>query len=275
MNYQYQSDSNNLSFGPRLFPNAIKQLLLINLIIFLFRSIAQDQFDLAQIFGLSPSNFWPMVWQPVTYMFMHGDFFHLFMNMFVLWMFGSEMESLWGKKEFLKYYFITGIGSGLIWALFNLNNPLSLLIGASGSIYGILLAYGITFPERKILIYFLFPVKVKYFVVVLGAIAFFSAIGSAGSNVSHLTHLSGMIVGLFYLKQKKHEYTLRYILKSKINQQKENKIKKLKENKIKIQKNIDILLDKIQKEGFDSLTSLEKKQLYKQSKFLGKDIDKN
>ena len=179
------------------------------------------------------------------------------------------------KKEFLKYYFITGIGSGLIWALFNLNNPLSLLIGASGSIYGILLAYGITFPERKILIYFLFPVKVKYFVVVLGAIAFFSAMGSAGSNVSHLTHLSGMIVGLFYLKQKKHEYTLRYIWKSKINQQKENKIKKLKENKIKIQKNIDILLDKIQKEGFDSLTSQEKKQLYKQSKFLGKDIDKN
>ena len=275
MNYQYQSDSNNLPFGPRLFPNAIRQLLLINLIIFLFRSIAQDQFDLAQIFGLSPSNFWPMVWQPVTYMFMHGDFFHLFMNMFVLWMFGSEMESLWGKKEFLKYYFITGIGSGLIWALFNWSNPLSLLIGASGSIYGILLAYGVTFPERKILIYFLFPVKVKYFVVVLGIIAFFSAMGSGGSNVSHLTHLSGMVVGLFYLKQKKHENTFKYFWKSKINKQKENKIKRLNESKFKIQKNIDILLDKIQEEGFDSLTPQEKKQLYKQSKFLGKDIDKN
>ena len=100
-----------------------------------------------------------MIWQPITYMFIHGDFFHVFMNMFVLWMFGSEMESIWGRKQFLKYYFITGIGSGLIWLLFNINNPYSLLIGASGAIYGILLAYGLMFPNRKVLIYFLLNIS--------------------------------------------------------------------------------------------------------------------
>ena len=99
-----------------------------------YLDISIERFDLAQIFGLSSNDVWPMIWQPLTYMFIHGDFFHLFMNMFVLWMFGSEMESIWGSRGFLKYYFVTGIGSGIIWILLNLSNSYSVLIGASGAI---------------------------------------------------------------------------------------------------------------------------------------------
>ena len=200
MKYQFQSEQGNLSFKPQYFTEAIRVLISINVLSFLFRYISIERFDLAQIFGLSSNDVWPMIWQPLTYMFIHGDFFHLFMNMFVLWMFGSEMESIWGSRGFLKYYFITGIGSGLIWLLLNISNPFSVLIGASGAIYGVLLAYGLMFPNRKVLIYFLFPIKVKYFVLLLGVIAFISSIGDTGSNISHLTHLSGMLIGFIYLK---------------------------------------------------------------------------
>ena len=200
MKYQLQSEHGNISFRPKYFTEAIKILISINVLLFIFRYIAIDRYDLAQIFGLSSGDVWPMVWQPVTYMFIHGDFFHVFMNMFVLWMFGSEMESIWGSREFIKYYFITGIGSGIIWLLLNISNSYSVLIGASGAIYGILLAYGLMFPNRKVLIYFLFPIKVKYFVILLGAVAFISSIGDSGSNISHLTHLSGMLIGFIYLR---------------------------------------------------------------------------
>ena len=106
MRYQFQSEQGNIAFRPRYFTEVIKVLIIVNTIVFLFRVIAKNQLDLAQVFGLSAETVWPMVWQPVTYMFIHGDFFHIFMNMFVLWMFGSEMESLWGRQGFLKYYFI-------------------------------------------------------------------------------------------------------------------------------------------------------------------------
>ena len=172
MRYQFQSEQGNIAFKPQYFTDAIKVLIMANMIMFLFRYLALSQFDLAEIFGLSFGDVWPFIWQPFTYMFIHGDFFHIFMNMFVLWMFGSEMESIWGRREFLRYYFITGIGAGLIWLAFNTGNTYAVLIGGSGAIYGILLAYGLMFPNRKVLIYFLFPVKVKYFVIFLGAMAF-------------------------------------------------------------------------------------------------------
>ena len=200
MRYQFQSEQGNIAFRPRYFTEVIKVLIIVNTIVFLFRLIAKNQLDLAQIFGLSAETVWPMVWQPVTYMFIHADFFHIFMNMFVLWMFGSELESIWGRDGFIKYYFTTGVGSGLVWLLFNVGNPYTVLIGASGAIYGLLLAYGLMFPNRKILIYFLFPVKVKYFVIFLGSMAFVSSMGTSGTSISHLTHLSGMVIGYIYLK---------------------------------------------------------------------------
>jgi len=274
MRYQFQSESSNFAFKSRNFTDAIKILISINALLFLLRYIAQSQFDLAQIFGLSSNSVWPMIWQPFTYMFIHGDFFHVFMNMFVLWMFGSEMESIWGKKEFLKFYFITGIGSGLIWLVFNFSGN-AVLIGASGAIYGILLAYGLMFPNRKVLIYFLFPVKVKYFVIFLGLMAFVSSLSYSGSNISHLTHLSGMMIGFVYMKSKWTIKRLSLLLNSYLASIKYKKSIKKEKQLANIQANVDKLLDKVSEVGFDSLSEDEKDKLFTYSKHLGKNITKD
>ena len=274
MRYQFQSESSNLAFKSRNFTDAIKILISINALLFLLRYIAQSQFDLAQIFGLSSNSVWPMIWQPFTYMFIHGDFFHVFMNMFVLWMFGSEMESIWGKKEFLKFYFITGIGSGLIWLVFNFSSN-AVLIGASGAIYGILLAYGLMFPNRKVLIYFLFPVKVKYFVIFLGLMAFVSSLSYSGSNISHLTHLSGMMIGFVYMKSKWTIKRFSLLLNSYLASIKYKKSIKKEKQLANIQANVDKLLDKVSEVGFDALSEDEKDKLFTYSKHLGKNITKD
>ena len=249
MQYQFQSEQGNIPFRPQIFTEAIKVLISVNAVVFLIRIIAKNQIDLAQIFGLSSESIWPMIWQPLTYMFVHGDFFHIFMNMFVLWMFGSELESIWGRDGFIKYYFTTGVGSGLVWLLFNIGNPHTVLIGASGAIYGLLLAYGLMFPNRKILIYFLFPIKVKYFVIFLGSMAFVSSMGTSGSSISHLTHLSGMVIGYIYLKSPWTWPRLRLLINSKVAEVRHNKVERKKARKMNMQQTVDRLLDKINKVG--------------------------
>ena len=275
MKYQFQSEQGNLSFKPQYFTEAIRGLISINVLLFLFRYISIERFDLAQIFGLSSNDVWPMIWQPLTYMFIHGDFFHLFMNMFVLWMFGSEMESIWGSRGFLKYYFITGIGSGLIWLLLNISNPFSVLIGASGAIYGVLLAYGLMFPNRKVLIYFLFPIKVKYFVLLLGVIAFISSIGDTGSNISHLTHLSGMLIGFIYLKSPLNMLKVSLLFNSILAEIRYKREEKQQAKYLNAKRHIDRLLDKINEVGYDGLDENEKKDLYNHSRNLGDSQDKD
>ena len=275
MKYQFQSEQGNLSFKPQYFTEAIRVLISINVLLFLFRYISIERFDLAQIFGLSSNDVWPMIWQPLTYMFIHGDFFHLFMNMFVLWMFGSEMESIWGSRGFLKYYFITGVGSGIIWLLLNINNPFSVLIGASGAIYGVLLAYGLMFPNRKVLIYFLFPIKVKYFVLLLGVIAFISSIGDTGSNISHLTHLSGMLIGFIYLKSPKNMSKVLLLFNSILAEIKYKREEKKQAKYLNTKRHIDRLLDKINEVGYDGLDENEKKDLYNHSRNIGDSQDKD
>ena len=146
------------------------------------------------------------VWQLVTYMFMHGGLFHLLFNMLALWMFGAELERIWGTRDFLKFYFVTGIGAGALTVLFS-TLPFSfaqqvqhsIVIGASGAIYGLLLAYALYFPDRPIYMYFVFPIPAKVFVAIMGAIAFFSSLSETGGT-ANATHLGGLIVGYLYLK---------------------------------------------------------------------------
>ena len=275
MRYQFQSEQGDISFSPQYFTKAIRILISINVLLFLFRYISIERYDLAQIFGLSSNDVWPMIWQPLTYMFIHGDFFHLFMNMFVLWMFGSEMESIWGSRGFLKYYFITGIGSGLIWLLLNISNPFSVLIGASGAIYGVLLAYGLMFPNRKVLIYFLFPIKVKYFVLLLGVIAFISSIGDTGSNISHLTHLSGMLIGFIYLKSPLNMLKVSLLFNSILAEIRYKREEKQQAKYLNAKRHIDRLLDKINEVGYDGLDENERRDLYNHSRNLGDSQDKD
>ena len=142
------------------------------------------------------------LWQLVTYLFLHGGFFHILFNMFALWMFGADLERLWGGPEFLKFYFLCGIGAGVfdvaLTTLFG--SPFSLTIGASGAIYGLLLAFGLIYPNRPIFIWFVIPIPAKWFVVIIGAIEFFSEFSGPGSNIAHLAHLGGMLVAYLYLR---------------------------------------------------------------------------
>ncbi len=191
-----------ITIGPRL-PRMVRYLVIVNAAVYFWNLLVgiAGANDLIQIFGLTPALVIGRLylWQPFTYLFLHGDFLHILFNMFALWMFGSELERHWGGRFFLKYYFVTGVGAGLFSVA---ADPGAMIptIGASGAVYGILLAYGLLFPERYVFLYFLFPVKVKYFVAVLGVLAFVSALGAPGSTIAHIAHLGGMVVGFVYLK---------------------------------------------------------------------------
>jgi len=140
------------------------------------------------------------LWQPLTYLFLHGGLLHLGLNLLVLWMFGCELERAWGRRFFLKYYFLCGVGAGFFIALVTPSSSPIPTIGASGALYGILLAYGILFPERPILLWFVLPVKAKHFVLIIGALAFYATLTQPGSDVGNLAHLSGLLIGAVYLR---------------------------------------------------------------------------
>jgi membrane associated rhomboid family serine protease len=162
-------------------------------------------------FGLVPHLFTHglRLWQPASYLFLHGGLFHLLFNMLALWMFGCDIERAWGRRRFYNYFFLTGIGAGLINVVVKtVMDPRGLgsasipTIGASGAIYGVLLAAAILFPDRRIwLIPFPVMIPMKIYVLGIGAIAFFSSLGATGDNVSHVSHLGGMLVGYLYLRR--------------------------------------------------------------------------
>jgi membrane associated rhomboid family serine protease len=163
--------------------------------------------SLNEVLGLVPAyvrdRYW--FWQLFTYIFMHGHPFHLLLNMLILWYFGSEIEMRLGEKNFLLYFFITGIGAGLCNLLINLafvdeTRLLNPIIGASGVVYGLLAAYAIFFGNRYFLVFFLFPMKAKYFVLILAGIELVTGVDSRGrDNVAHFAHLGGLCVGALYI----------------------------------------------------------------------------
>ena len=164
-----------------------------------------------EFFGLLPAAIFASfrVWQPVTYMFLHdaNAFGHILFNMLALWMFGTELERMWGTNAFLRYYFATGIAAAIttiVVALlpFPATAPMfrTVTIGASGAIYGVLLAYGLTFPNRPIYVYAIFAIPAKYLVMIMGAIALLSSMGGTGSGIAHITHLGGLVAGYIILR---------------------------------------------------------------------------
>ena len=187
-----------VTMGPTLTP--MVKYLVIGCALTFFLQLGPGR-EMIYFFGLTPFLILTklFLWQFVTYLFLHGGFWHLFWNMFALWMFGCELERYWGGKQFLRFFLVTGVGAGVLSVLFEPSSQIP-TIGASGSVYGILMAYGMMFPERLVYLYFLFPVKVKYFVAVLGVITFMSAFGSSGSAVAHTAHLGGMVFAFLYLK---------------------------------------------------------------------------
>ena len=230
--------------SPYSMPLVVKNLLIINGVCFLATILLKSSFDinLYKIFGLhyfGSELFKP--WQIFTYLFMHGDFTHLFFNMFALWIFGSTIENIWGSKRFMNYYLICGLGAGLVQMIvlvvqiFMITKTLSpelveyvysnglevwnqdknfiienmgelnkainkTTVGASGSVFGLLLAFGMMFPDSKIYVYFLVPIKAKWFVIIYGAIELMYGISGAQTGIAHFAHLGGMLFGFFLIR---------------------------------------------------------------------------
>lgn len=161
--------------------------------------------DLSRVLGLVPRAVaGGAVWQPFTYLFLHSPWMpsHILLNMLMLWMIGGDLERHWGGRRYLAYYLTCGVGAGLFVAAVGLaRNPQGVTIGASGAIFGLLLAYGTIFSERIIYLMMVFPVRAKILVLILGGIEFFSLFGQAPDGVSHVAHLSGIAVGWIYLRK--------------------------------------------------------------------------
>ena len=283
--------------GFSILPLVVKNLLIINSIFFL-ATIAMDyvwHVDLARYLGLhyiGASDFKP--YQFVTYMFMHGSFAHLFFNMFALWMFGNAIENVWGPQRFLIFYFVCGIGAGLTQELVQyiqlndivqnyeyvkignksipVDDYLNLLttVGASGAIYGILLAFGMMWPNSKIYLYFLIPIKTKWFVIIYGLLELFSGFSSV-DNVAHFAHVGGMVFGLLLILYWKNQgnsgpnFRIRFN-KNKSGSERPKSDWDYNKERHDDDRRTDEILDKISKGGYDSLTAEEKEFLFKQSK---------
>jgi membrane associated rhomboid family serine protease len=209
--YQQQK----IRFGPAggITP-AVKLLLIANAAVFFLQFLAPD--FLVRWFALWPYLVWSRlnIWQLVTYMFLHGGFMHILFNMFALWMFGCQIEKLFGRGRFLRFYFFTGIAAGLTHLIFM---PTSMVpvIGASGATYGILLAFALYFPDTKLFIFpFVFtPIKAKYLVLIVGAIAFFGSVSAqGGSGIAHLAHLGGMVFAYFYIRRLRFLNDIHYLI---------------------------------------------------------------
>ena len=211
MNYQ-----NPMSQTP-----VVNNLLIANVVAYL-ATMLLDTNDIYALFALFPvgSPFFEL-WQPVTYMFLHGGFSHLFFNMFALWMFGRGLEMEMGSKRFIIYYFTCGIGAALVQLgmanidIMNMasqvelwNYMLTPTVGASGAVYGILLAFGMLFPNSQMFVFPIpFPIKAKFFVIGYAVIELFSGLGASGDGIAHFAHLGGMIFGFFlimYWRKKNH-----------------------------------------------------------------------
>ena len=306
-------------------PSMTKNLLIVNFLAFVATWVLQRSgIDLTSLLGLHfflASEF--HVYQFITYMFLHGGFTHIFFNMFALWMFGSVIERVWGPKKFLFYYIVCGIGAGITQELVQYGTyayeglaayqyvsasgvqmtteayiNLWTTIGASGAVYGILLAFGMIFPnEQLFIIPFPFPIKAKWLIVGYVAIELFSAMSGPGDGVAHMAHLGGMLFGFLLIRywQKHPDSSQRFgrsreqeffdNLKRKYDERQRNSRMKAEQTnygsrtdtrretdeeynarQARNQAETDAILDKIRKSGYDSLTKEEKQKLFDQSR---------
>jgi rhomboid family protein len=208
---RYATSGVSYQFGPGPMTPAVRAIIYTNIAVFLITSFGPDQTVglLIDLLGLRPraviERVW--IWQLGTYLFLHGGLMHILFNMLAIWMFGVELERRWGTRAFTTYYFVTGVGAGVCVLLVSLlpfgatrANYLATTIGASGAVYGLLVAWAILFPHRVLMFMMMFPVPARVYALLMGAIAFYSALGASGGTVSHFAHLGGLAAGYIYLK---------------------------------------------------------------------------
>ena len=306
----------------RNIPIVTRNLLIINVLVYLLASVVElggkSLTDWGALHFFMASDF--HVYQFITYQFLHGGFTHLFFNMFALWMFGCVIENVWGPKKFIFYYIFCGIGAGLCQEMvqyisfaadgltsldpaqiLNVNGQrlmtvdqimnLSSTIGASGAVYGILLAFGMTFPNERIFIFPLpIPIKAKWFVAIYAIIEFVSAMSSVGDGVAHMAHIGGMLFGfllILYWRKRPNSYfnvdatrqffdkwsrTSRTSHTGETSYTSSNTTYSRPEDDMEYnarkkarQEEIDKILDKIRVSGYDSLSKEEKRRLFEAS----------
>lgn len=206
MSYPGRSYKTGISLSFPGFPPGVKWLIVSNVAVFILGIVTASTViaDFLATLRLVPEAVVRLfaVWELATYLFLHGSFTHILWNMLALWMFGAEIERAWGTKRFLQFYFFCGIGAGVCVVIANYiaGTPRTPTIGASGAIFGILLAYAMMFPNRTILWGFLIPIQVKWFVLIIGTISFLSAIWGGNSGVSEFAHLGGLLFAYIFMK---------------------------------------------------------------------------
>ena len=187
-------------FKPRQFqqiPVVVKNILIINIVLFVAKELISNQIDLDKYLDLYPigtPNFKPH--QFISYMFMHADIPHIFLNMLGVYMFGSILENIWGPKRFLNYYILCGLGAAALQlGISAFYNEYTVLLGASGSVFGLLVAFAMMFPNTELQVYFVIPVKAKYLVIGYALFELYNGF-FAHDNVAHFAHLGGLVVGI-------------------------------------------------------------------------------
>ncbi len=249
----------------------VKRLLIANVVVY-FATLVNPEF-FYRWFAFAPSEVLTRPWGALTYMFVHGGMMHLLMNMLVLFFFGPPLESRWGSREFIKFYLICGLGGVALSFVF----ASAWIVGASAAIYGLMLAFAMTWPEAPIYIWGVFPVKAKWLVGVLFVLSVMSAFGGSGGNIAHFAHLGGIVTGFLYLKSDWRPGQVSTnrrggirIRKMAIVPRQEPARKAEKETKTdgewsgadeSILDEVDRILDKISAEGITSLTNKERETL--------------
>jgi len=253
-------------------PKAVKYLLITNVVVLVLQTLLRRVIPFG-LLALEPYliNHYFMIWQFFTYMFLHSDMWHIGFNMLALWMFGSELEWNWGTRDFLKFYLVCGIGGGLlVWitSFFGLTEPLSRTIGASGAIFGLLVAYALMWPDRLIFLFGILPMKAMHMVILFMGIDLFQGLTNTGGQIAVFAHVGGGVTGFVYLK-----YGWRVMVYM------ESWVKRLKRRKFKVVQGgrgysagngsshpdmddeVDRILDKIAREGMESLDDRERRIL--------------
>lgn len=294
--------------GFTFFPPVLRNLIIANVAVYFIQMIFENitfhgvpgwyilnhYFALNPITGVDqagvPNNF--QIWQLFTYQFMHAGFMHILLNMFFLWMFGMEIENLMGSRKFLLFYLACGLGGGIAQTLIPplLSQELGPTIGASGAVFGIMIAFAMFFPDRYILLYFLIPVKAKYLITIMVIFEFMS-VGNQ-SVIAHLAHAGGAVTGfLFILLDRRNNFSGSRIFgqfrkpkgtfssggfgqafrnavkKSDVEEAKFYDINESKKDEDTVsQEEIDRILDKISQSGYQNLTDREKKILFDASR---------
>lgn len=260
-----------LRIGPGGLSPFIRVIVVVCAAVFLLQIALKSQ-GLAYVFGLTPARFFSdfpnRLYQLITYMFLHGGFWHIFFNMFGLWMFGTEIERTWGTRRFGRFYFLCGLAGALL-TLAVQSSQLVPMIGASAAIYGVLVAYWKMFPEREIYLYFLVPIKVKWFVPGFMLLGFLTA----APGVAHWAHLGGAVFAFFFIKSDWRWMSWGAKLKNLRYKRQEAKLGKRRQEAEDVMKRVDAILDKINEVGIENISKEDRRFLEEASSRLSKKND--